>query len=637
MIPTTRRRRNRQITSIRREEESPIIYGGSTDRSINPSRVRGEVIENTEVEEVIVQLPIESTGPRSTRASTVLSPDTTRTTDTTRTRGRGRGTTTSTTSIRTRGTTRTRGGGRGGSRGRDVRSTVQLPPLTDVVTDFSQYLPIGTNVEVECKFGLGRSTGFTTRVSTTILPVDQAALTETISRDYIWNQSTSRSTRSTGSRVYRKETLLFRDYSVSPTTEDIDISRQFTAKVTAASEVDVTDVSAEQVISNATLIRDKTRYSAEYRGTVLSLTYVTTTRTNTTGGNPNTTEIEVEALPGTGMDQFMAVVQEMADRLMEWQSAMNLYQLAMDPQSNRPTIYTPFRGTMPIAFRPSYSLEGYSVKHKMDGDRVNAVVLNGRVYFMTRADGLQFTDITTADTGQYVVDGEWIDAYVIEKDDSLTLLEDKHLIVFDMMYDSRVGSLLQTPYTDRYSRLEKWVNSTKLQGTELVLSPLMRPADVDIVDDTQSDGTVRSVWIRDDEVLYYTDGLILQLYDSLYVTGTDTRQYKWKEEDSITVDFRPRISGDKVELLVSTPLGEVAATTTPLDSIPTDYDLRSHIDRGTVCEFGYDKQSSRWLFHRLRTDKTSPNFITIAFDNMESAISAINTDEMLDLLHSLQT
>lgn len=586
-------------------------YGGSEVRTENPRVITEEVVQNTEGEETVQNdiPPVEeqTTAPLP-RERTVTRYETVSRSR----RGRDR------TSTRT---------GRGTGRGITF-SSKELAPISNISTDFQEYMPVSTdsNIEVECKFGLDRSTGFTTRVSTTILPVEQSELSLEVTRDYIWNQSTSRSIRHTGDRTYRKETLLFRDYTTGT----------FTAKVTAATEIDVRDVTGEQVISNATLIRDKTRYSTEYRGTILSLTYVKTTRTKTTGGNPNSTEIEVEALPGTTMEQFMSVVQEMTDRLNEWYSAMTVYQSAMDPQSNRPAIYTPFRGTMPIAFRPSYDLQGYSVKHKMDGDRVNAIVVNGKVYFMTRSYGLQFTNVTVTDTtGRYVVDGEWIDAFLIEDDDSLSLLEDKHLIVFDMMYDSAIGTMLENRYSDRYDRLEQWVNRMEVQNTELVLSPLMIPQDVDIVEDTQSDGSIRTVWIHNNEVLYYTDGLILQSYDSTYVTGTDTKQYKWKEGANTTVDFRPRLSTDKIDLYVNTPLGEVAATSTTLDSIPTDYEIRRQIEDGTVCEFAYDKQTSRWIFHRLRADKSVPNFITVAFDNMESAISAVSTDEMLNLLQSV--
>src|SRR5690606_35108391 len=137
-----------------------------------------------------------------------------------------------------------------------------------------------------------------------------------------------------------------------------------------------------------------------------------------------------------------------------------------------------------------------------------AIVVNGKVYFMTRSYGLQFTNVTVTDTtGRYVVDGEWIDAFLIEDDDSLSILEDKHLIVFDMMYDSAIGTMLENRYSDRYDRLEQWVNRMEVQNTELVLSPLMNPQDVDIVEDTQSDGSIRTVWIHNNEVLYYTDGL----------------------------------------------------------------------------------------------------------------------------------
>lgn len=518
-----------------------------------------------------------------------------------------------------RGTTSDDTRGRRVFKQRTTRSTVQRADISSAAADFAKYLPLldDDTVEVECKFGLGKSTGFTTRVSTSILPGSEDDLLVEQIRDYIWNQSSSRSVRYSGNRVYSKTTEMFKEYS----------SGQFMAKVTAAHEEDVTGISPEQVVRNATLIREKTRYSKKYRGTVLSVTYVTTTRINVRGGNPNTTEIEVEALPGTTMSQFMAVVIEVAARLDEWMTAMEVYRSAMEPDSTKPAIYTRFRGSMPIAFRPSYSLEDYSVKNKMDGERVNVIAVDGKVYLLTRSDGLMFTDIVVVDDGRYVADAEWIDAYLINDDGTVDLLDTKHIVAFDMMYSPDLQSMLNLPYSDRYDRLREWVQTVQVEGTEIVLSEVMDPVDT-VID---RDDTGRTVWIHDG-VKYYTDGLILQSYSSPYVTGTDTSQYKWKEDANITVDFRAKMTDSTVELYIAIPGDssdnrEIMATTTTLESMEQQYD-------GQICEFSYDRQSGNWRFERVRSDKSSPNFITVAFDNMEAALSSLAEEEMLELLHS---
>ncbi|BAU80233.1 conserved putative CDS-capping enzyme [Tokyovirus A1] len=116
---------------------------------------------------------------------------------------------------------------------------------------------------------------------------------------------------------------------------------------------------------------------------------------------------------------------------------------------------------------------------------------------------------------------------------------------------------------------------------------------------------------------FRTDGLILQPRDQVY-KNSDT--LKWKPENLMTVDFRLKTKGkDEFFLMMGVQGGEAKFEgTAATKRIPGTVKLpksfleenSGHDFEGEILEFGFDKEKSVFIPHRVRTDKDMPNFST---------------------------
>lgn len=501
--------------------------------------------------------------------------------------------------------------------------TVQEDSLLRYIRN--EYTKITSYSELEAKFSIGNQNNFNNIINPTILnllsrvgdnhnyPSDNIKFHE--ETDYIINVSYIESIRynTYTDTVYQKNRIsneTFRNYY------PIDNTSGVTVRITLSEEIP-DDTEPSDIMEDATLVRDKRRYTAEYRGCTLFLTYVN-----------EFSELEIEA--GDDPVVFKEVIDEFAQRIRTLYDVMTYYRSEL---VGRPgySLNTRFQGSMPISYREAYNLTRYSVKYKFDGERINLIIFNGRSYLLTRSKGLIFTDIPY--NPLYLFSGIYDGELVQSQND-----QEYYLVLFDVVVGLTNGNIMNRQYWFRNSILSSDMSSIRNVVKNLIKSPLESALQASRTVKNRLRSLPMKLKAPGAEVSFNVDGLILQSLDSAYETGTDRSMYKWKEQRDITVDYIPiSYDNERIELLAGVEEGNTTVTTTtfPLEG-DESYDrideLQRAISQDIVSEFYYDNMLSMWIFSRLREDKNRPNYITVVMDVLESALSYVNIDGLVQNL-----
>lgn len=187
------------------------------------------------------------------------------------------------------------------------------------------------------------------------------------------------------------------------------------------------------------------------------------------------------------------------------------------------------------------------------------------------------------------------------------------LYIIDYVYfDGRQGK--RVPFWERYERLTSWFNEVKPRGegdmSLTVQLKVYRPIN-----------QLKELLPRLEDSPISIDGVVFQS-NSVYKYGLDKALLKWKPKELCTADFRlmggrQTSSGEwNFDLHTTDTTGESAYpnaigvfTTMEVEG----YQLRNSIivelmlDTVSAAGTGTTVPTTRWLFHRLRTDKPRPN------------------------------
>ena len=150
------------------------------------------------------------------------------------------------------------------------------------------------------------------------------------------------------------------------------------------------------------------------------------------------------------------------------------------------------------------------------------------------------------------------------------------------------------------------------------------------------------------------DGLIFQPSRTRYVTGTMDTLLKWKFTHLNSVDFlfklawvpgsapAPKlfVGGDRGELVpVDEPSGDFTLGGVEDPDVAPDGTRLSDLD-GQIVECTWDKEGGRgdggeggggaWRYLRVRTDKDTPNFVTVYRHTLQSILDDITSEDIID-------
>ena len=494
--------------------------------------------------------------------------------------------------------------------------------------------------ELEAKLSIGKFSDFNILLNPTILDLSEGVsennkihqfppdnIMEHEEIDYIRNFSRTDSIRynSYYDRVYRKNRLSNRVFSNV-------YQSNVTVRITLSEEIDESGYSKNEIVDNPDVIRVKRRYTTEYKGCTLFLTHV-----------EGKSEIEIE-MKDRNPELFEEAIQDMVNRIVELQNVMTYYKNMMSPNTRHNPLTTRFLGSMPISYRKAYNLRRYSLKYKFDGERVNLILFNRRLYLMTRENGLIFSPVRLNDNQNGSELSGIYDAEIIKSksnqicfpSETCPSSKEHYLILYDLMVDQE-ENIMKSPYYRRYRRLTQVMPVLSENIPNIIRSPLMSTESSRIIERRVLNRSV-SFRLSGNVITFMIDGLILQDLDSPYITGTDHRLYKWKDQNDITVDFipvRPRQDTDdsrnEIHLYSEVLDGDMMVTKSRLSDNPSP-DLTIALDNRIVSEFYYDRDRSTWIFNRLREDKNKPNFITTVLDVMESALSYVDISELLEII-----
>lgn len=261
-----------------------------------------------------------------------------------------------------------------------------------------------------------------------------------------------------------------------------------------------------------------------------------------------------------------------------------------------------FFGALPVAYRnknmEQIKSQRYFVQVKLDGVRYIAINFENRLWYIGRSDGLILSTLEALPNVKYMIDCEVTHGL---------------LMAFDMLaIDNR--SLMNLPYSSRYNSLNELVLGLEDSQPFIDINPTLP---VYAIRELTDNIDVKSkTYLVDDELpIFETDGLIFQ-HDGPYVQGLDSNVFKWKFPDLLSIDC---VTEDD-SIMVQGPRGVIQFS----DRISDVYD--------TVGEYVYNTQTSIWERIRERPDKTQPNFITTAFDVLESMMEDVTLNKILTQL-----
>lgn len=125
-----------------------------------------------------------------------------------------------------------------------------------------------------------------------------------------------------------------------------------------------------------------------------------------------------------------------------------------------------------------------------------------------------------------------------------------------------------------------------------------------------------------------TDGIILQP-EMPYACGTDLNLFKWKYQDTVTVDFYVSFEGG-FKVSCGTQAGQGDVTKQIVLEAPDLRRMRADMDdaRHNIVELGFNASTGFWSYKMVRTDKNQPNFFTTVFSTLEELAEGIEEEEL---------
>ena len=317
------------------------------------------------------------------------------------------------------------------------------------------------------------------------------------------------------------------------------------------------------------------------------------------GNSDGTTNysIEIECLDGCTFQQLNNDITLTLKMIQETNVPLSKTQITdVIKYYNNITKTRKFIGVQPetLSIEKYKKKENYAVTKKLDGRRYLLMFFDGFLYaisskFEIKWAGYQYSDKSF---DGFIFDTEYYKGYY-------------H--IFDFVFPE-FGNLKE--------RLDKAYNTIQkvktLEGSKkLIIKPIIF---------TSNQQELYDVFIKESTNLDYKtyDGLILVKQDTTY---KNSQPLKWKPGEMNTVDFQIEKNKNFTFDLYVCSKNELHL----FSSTQVDKETFNFYENKSIVEFSFDSMKWNPIKHRL--DKTKPNYITVAQDNLNSVLKPFVPEE----------
>ncbi|KAK7256866.1 hypothetical protein RIF29_30409 [Crotalaria pallida] len=300
--------------------------------------------------------------------------------------------------------------------------------------------------------------------------------------------------------------------------------------------------------------------------------------------------------------------------------------------------------------------------HPVSLNRDNLQLLRQRYYYATwKADGTRYMMLITMD-GCYLIDRNFnfrrvqmrfpcrvTNDGLAEKTHHFTLLDgemiidtlpdsrkqERRYLIYDLMAVNQV-SVIERPFYERWKMLEKEVieprNHERYHGRNPYYRYDLEPFRVRRKDFWLLSTVTKLLKEFIPKLSHDADGLIFQGWDDPYTPRTHEGLLKWKYANLNSVDFLFEIDDDR-QLLFLYERGKKKLMDGHIVAFKEDSDPSLYSGKIIECSLDSDKQE--WIFHRVRTDKSTPNDFNTFKKVMRSIKDNITEDILLNEIHEI--
>ncbi|XP_057436847.1 uncharacterized protein LOC130729206 isoform X2 [Lotus japonicus] len=300
--------------------------------------------------------------------------------------------------------------------------------------------------------------------------------------------------------------------------------------------------------------------------------------------------------------------------------------------------------------------------HPVSLNRDNLQLLRQRYYYATwKADGTRYMMLITMD-GCYLIDRNFNFRRVQmrfpcrvkndglpEKTHHFTLLDgemiidtvpdsrkqERRYLIYDLMAVNR-ASVIERPFYERWKMLEKEVidprNQERFQSKNAYYRYDMEPFRVRRKDFWLLSTVTKLLKEFIPKLSHDADGLVFQGWDDPYIPRTHEGLLKWKYADLNSVDFLFEIVDGRQLLFLyergKRKLMEGCGVAFEEGSDPLLYSEK-------IIECSWDSDKQKWIFKRVRTDKSTPNDFNTYKKVMQSIKDNITEDILLNEINEI--
>ncbi|KAK9828737.1 hypothetical protein WJX72_001811 [[Myrmecia] bisecta] len=330
----------------------------------------------------------------------------------------------------------------------------------------------------------------------------------------------------------------------------------------------------------------------------------------------------------------------------------------LNPDGNREIERVYFPGSQPVSLaQDNLRLLGerrYWVTWKADGTRYMLAIFPWGTYLVDRAFCVRRVQMRFP-TALHVPPGHKVrPGVVVGKSHAATLLDGEMVVDDDLesgerkrrflAYDIMMlngKSLIHKPFKDRYGIIEEEVMKPRhREREEIERNPKYRYRY--IYTDEEFSVRRKAFWplyqsrsLLDKfipNLSHEADGLILQAYEDPYIPGTCNELLKYKFAHLNSVDFLLQHAGGAWQLCLLETRGNAPRKRglQPLEgavvSFPEGEQLGAY--DGKIIECVWNSEAGSWVYHRVRSDKDTPNAYHV-YEKVMKSIEDNITNEML--------
>jgi ubiquinone/menaquinone biosynthesis C-methylase UbiE len=317
-------------------------------------------------------------------------------------------------------------------------------------------------------------------------------------------------------------------------------------------------------------------------------------------GNPDGTtnySIELECLDGCTFDQLNKDITLTLKMIQETNVPLSKSQITdVIKYYNNITKTRKFIGVQPetLSIEKYKKKENYAVTKKLDGRRYLLLFFNGFLYAISSKFEVKWAGYGYSDKeyNGYIFDTEYYKGYY-------------H--IFDFVFPD--SGILKERLDKVYNTIQ---NVKPLEGNKkLTIKHIVF---------TKNQEELYNAFIKESTNLDYKtyDGLILVKQDTNY---KNSQPLKWKPGEMNTVDFQIEKNKDYTFDLYVCSKNELHLFT----STQVNKETFNFYENKSIVEFSFD--SMTWKPLKYRMDKTKPNYITVAQDNLNSVLKPFIPEE----------